>query len=315
MNMRLIKSLLLFFLPFVCYSQSLQGDTQVRVNGRVALYESVLAECHGDSVLADSISIPIPVKSPYLSRERVSVERIYNRINPGFLCLIVAALCCFLSFWGKKRMLYGSLWLLLIAETGNFVFYWILSGGLPLRTATDTYSAVALGLVLMMLVLYKHRSVNFIRIVTILTGLLMLPSILWGSHPALRAENPALSSVWLVIHVPLVIASYSLFLISTIAAIVGNIGKKVFDCLLAGEITLGAGVLCGSLWAFEAWGRYWGWDPKETGALVTFMIYLIILFLWRKSGTYPSLRRSMVIVGFAAVIFTWFFVTSGLHAY
>lgn len=85
------------------------------------------------------------------------------------------------------------------------------------------------------------------------------------------------------------------------------------------------GIITGSVWANQAWGRYWGWDPKETWALITWIIFAIFLHLkyaggWMgiKPKHLPYVRALIAVIGFLAVIFTFFgvnYLLSGLHSY
>ena len=88
--------------------------------------------------------------------------------------------------------------------------------------------------------------------------------------------------------------------------------------LLLGFLFLSIGIVTGSVWAQEAWGRYWGWDPKETWSFITWLIYgihLHVRFGWQKRGV---LTIWLAILGYWAVVFTYFgvnFLLSGLHSY
>ena len=91
--------------------------------------------------------------------------------------------------------------------------------------------------------------------------------------------------------------------------------------LIVGLVLLTAGTFLGAVWANESWGRYWGWDPKETWALITMMVYAFILH----ARLVPGLRRGgvylfnvMSIMGLGAVLMTFFGVNyylSGMHSY
>jgi cytochrome c-type biogenesis protein CcsB len=91
-----------------------------------------------------------------------------------------------------------------------------------------------------------------------------------------------------------------------------------YRSVMLGFPVLAIGIALGAYWANSAWGRYWGWDPKETSALVTWLIYGIYLHM-RGLRNWSGTRSAMVlIVGFAAVMFTYFAVNlwvSGLHSY
>jgi len=88
--------------------------------------------------------------------------------------------------------------------------------------------------------------------------------------------------------------------------------------LLVGSILLIAGILTGSIWAASSWGRYWGWDPKETWSLITWFIYAIYLHCRFVRGWRGRRAAWISIVGFISVLFTYIgvnFLLSGLHSY
>lgn len=81
---------------------------------------------------------------------------------------------------------------------------------------------------------------------------------------------------------------------------------------------LGLGILTGAVWANIAWGRYWGWDPKETCSLITWLVYFVCLHLRYLKGRHDTRMHWLSVFGFACVLFTWFgvnYLLGGLHAY
>ncbi|MFC4001703.1 c-type cytochrome biogenesis protein CcsB [Prauserella oleivorans] len=154
--------------------------------------------------------------------------------------------------------------------------------------------------------------------------------------------QPALQSYWLVIHVSAAAASSGVFLVPGVASILYLIksrnekrpekfarfaGKlpslEVLD-RIAYRTTVFAfpvftfGVLCGAVWAEAAWGRFWGWDPKETVAFVAWIIYAAYLHSRATAGWRGNRAAIINVVGFAATVFNLFFVnlvTTGLHSY
>jgi ABC-type transport system involved in cytochrome c biogenesis permease subunit len=138
---------------------------------------------------------------------------------------------------------------------------------------------------------------------------------------------PALQSGWLPFHIATCFIAYACFAVSFAVGIAYLVkrdsSKDMLDVIGYKSISVGfpfltLGIISGSIWANAAWGAYWSWDPKETWSLVTWFIYAIYLHLrivakWKgKSSAITS------IVGFAAVLFTFFgvnFLLSGLHAY
>jgi len=97
------------------------------------------------------------------------------------------------------------------------------------------------------------------------------------------------------------------------------LSEKVYTCLKWGTILLAAGVILGGVWADYSWGRFWGWDPKETWSLIVLCIYMAILH-GRSTSWIPTKRFIPLVSGaFMSVIMAWFGVNyilaSGLHSY
>lgn len=90
-----------------------------------------------------------------------------------------------------------------------------------------------------------------------------------------------------------------------------------YQLIIFGFLFLSVGIITGAVWANSAWGRYWGWDPKETWSLITWFIYATLLHAKMMRGWYGRRIAYLAIVGFAAVLFTYFGVNllPGLHSY
>lgn len=138
---------------------------------------------------------------------------------------------------------------------------------------------------------------------------------------------PALQSAWFVPHVTVYMFSYSLLGVSFILAIHGIITSKhshlsVVDSLVyAGLSFFTIGMLTGSMWAKEAWGHYWSWDPKETWALVTWMLYLLYIHLRLQKKIAPNKLYTVLVIAFLALQICWYGVNylpsakPGVHIY
>ncbi|MGB5417298.1 cytochrome c biogenesis protein CcsA, partial [Algibacter sp.] len=157
--------------------------------------------------------------------------------------------------------------------------------------------------------------------------------------PAIANLQPVLNSYWLMIHVAVIVASYGPFTLGMILGVVSLLlmifttkaNKAKMDlnikeltiinemALTVGLVMLTIGNFLGGMWANESWGRYWGWDPKETWALISIMIYAFVIHM----RLVPGLRGSwffnlMSIVAFASIMMTYFgvnFYLAGLHSY
>lgn len=155
-----------------------------------------------------------------------------------------------------------------------------------------------------------------------------------GMDRSLEPLQPVLNSnYWLTIHVLLVVSSYSLFILSGIAAHcfviftglkkpdkLKNVFYRVMrNSILAGTALLIAGTLLGGVWAAESWGRFWDWDPKESWAFISICLYLVIIHLIYFREVRKVTLSYMSIGAMQAIIFTWYGVNyilgSGLHSY
>jgi len=157
--------------------------------------------------------------------------------------------------------------------------------------------------------------------------------------PAIANLQPVLNSYWLMIHVAVIVASYGPFTLGMILGVVSlllmifttkanrtkmDLNIKELTTITEMALTVGLvmftiGNFLGGMWANESWGRYWGWDPKETWALISIMIYAFVIHM----RLVPGLRgrwffNLMAIVAFASILMTYFgvnFYLAGLHSY
>ncbi|WAL65239.1 c-type cytochrome biogenesis protein CcsB [Amycolatopsis cynarae] len=181
-----------------------------------------------------------------------------------------------------------------------------------------------------------------------LSGFMMLPIVILmfinGTllYATAAPVQPALQSYWLVIHVSAAAISSGIFLVPGVASILYLIRQSheqnparfakfagrlpaadVLDRVAYRTTVLAFplftfGVLCGAVWAESAWGRFWGWDPKETTAFVAWVIYAAYLHSRATAGWRGGRAAVINIFGFAATVFNLFFinlVTAGLHSY
>ena len=149
---------------------------------------------------------------------------------------------------------------------------------------------------------------------------------------------PALKSNWLIAHVIACFIGYAAFAIAFGISIMyifkqrnsgaansllnrlpdsGVLDELTHQLVMFGFLFLTAGIITGAVWANSAWGRYWGWDPKETWSLITWFVYAILLHARLMRGWRGKRIAVISIVGFAAVMFTYFGVNylPGLHSY
>ncbi|MBX3031799.1 MAG: c-type cytochrome biogenesis protein CcsB [Chloroflexi bacterium] len=228
---------------------------------------------------------------------------------------------------------HGFTWLAFLALVGSLAIRAYLVGRGPWGNMYEFSIAFAMGIVGGYLYLahrYPIRSIAFLPlgVALFLVGYAAtLPSTIEPLVPALA--NPPL----ITIHVVMAVLSYGIFAVSFGAA-VGYLvqgtedrfawlpSHKVLDEVAYRAVIIGfpifaALIILGSYWASIAWGRYWGWDPKETSALVTWLIYAVYLHARNLRGWSGRPSALILVVGFAAVLFTYFgnLYFSGLHSY
>jgi len=229
----------------------------------------------------------------------------------------------------------GASWLMLAALTLSLAFRWSATGHPPYANMYEYTIALGWGCSLFYVIferVYRQRSIGavlFPGIATLFTvSLVFFPSGITPLIPALQANRI------LAIHVGMMMLSYSALSVSFGAAVLYLVqdGKRRFARLpsaatleeiahksvLVGFPMLALGIALGAWWANSAWGRYWGWDPKETSALVTWLIYAGYLHARGLRGWRGKRAAGILIVGYAGVMFTYFAVNlwvSGLHSY
>jgi cytochrome c-type biogenesis protein CcsB len=228
---------------------------------------------------------------------------------------------------------HGLLWASAASLVAGMATRALIVGRGPWGNMYEFSIAFATGILVAWLLLerrYPIRSIAFVPagIALALMGYaLTLPSTIEPLVPAL--DNPPL----LTIHVAMAMISYGIFAISFAAALAYLAqgererfawlpSRRVLDEVAYRSVIIGfpifaTMIVLGSYWASIAWGRYWGWDPKETSALVTWLIYAVYLHARNQRGWAGRPSALILVIGFGAVLFTYsgnlFF--SGLHSY
>ncbi|MBT3919223.1 MAG: cytochrome c biogenesis protein CcsA, partial [Flavobacteriaceae bacterium] len=188
-------------------------------------------------------------------------------------------------------------------------------------------------------ILFTRKSFGGLAATMVLAATILFVSTLSFLDPEITPLVPVLKSYWLTIHVSLEAGSYGFLMLGAIIGLI-NLLLMVFITetnkkrvkriiqemsyiseltLIGGLFMMSIGTYLGGIWANESWGRYWGWDAKETWALVTILIYAFILhmrFLPKLKGLFAY--NLATIFGLASVIMTYYGVNyylSGLHSY
>lgn len=286
------------------------------------------------------------------SANKIDAEITYNKYNIFeklmTYYLMVGALMFFtivFQIFKDNKFIRRKITFYKIAVIGLFALHtlglvarWYISGHAPWSDAYESMIYVAWATMLFGLLFGRKSDL------TIASTTFVVAMILWGAHmnwldPNIANLQPVLDSYWLLIHVAVIVASYGPFALAMILGIVALLlillttkeNKKRMEldlkeitiitemAITIGLVMLTIGNFLGGMWANESWGRYWGWDPKETWALISIMVYAFVLHM----RLVPGLRGRwffnwMAIAAFGSILFTYFgvnFVLSGLHSY
>jgi cytochrome c-type biogenesis protein CcsB len=227
---------------------------------------------------------------------------------------------------------------LFLMHTAGLIARWIVSEHAPWSNAYESMIYVGWATMLFGLIFGRRSSMTIAATAFLTAFILMVAHWNW-MDPEIANIVPVLNSYWLMIHVAIIVASYGPFalgmllgLISLILMILttkknkSKIGLMIKELTIINEMSLTVGLVLltignflGGQWANESWGRYWGWDPKETWALISIIIYAFVLHL----RLVPGLRSRFTfnvfsIAAFASILMTYFgvnFYLSGLHSY
>ncbi|WP_406676483.1 c-type cytochrome biogenesis protein CcsB [Moorella sp. ACPs] len=258
----------------------------------------------------------------------------------AYIFLLAAVILSLITLWRSNRftsplaqaaliMSFASLTLALVLRS-------ITAGRLPLATLYEFALLFAWGILLFYLISRRMIKSDLLTVLIALLEVIILSySNTLSSGP--RPLMPALQSIWLQFHVLTAIIAYGAFSLSFCLGLIyllkekgyEGIGASVLpslaklDNLLHWSVAVGFPfmtlvLITGAVWAEEVWGRWWGWDPKETWALITWLIYAAYLHARKTYGWRGKRAAIMAIVGFLAVLFTLFGVSlllPGAHSY
>lgn len=237
-----------------------------------------------------------------------------------------------------KKIFLFLIVLLFAVETAGMGIRWYISGHAPWSNGYESMVFISWATCLAGL-LFSRRSEITLSLTTLLAGLTLLVAGFSWMNPEITPLVPVLKSYWLIVHVAVITSSYGFLGVGALLGLLNliliisrtkrnairvNLTIKelvnVIDiALLIGLILLTLGSFLGGVWANESWGRYWGWDPKETWALVTILVYTFISHMHKIPGFKGEYALSAAsLLGFSSVLMTYFGVNyylSGMHSY
>ncbi len=302
-------------------------------------------------------AIQVQTASPeiVISTSKIKAEVLYNELQVfiflrnfyGGISIILLLLSFIESIKSRKsplitwplKILTVLLALGFIYHTFGMAMRWYLSGHAPWSNGYESLILVAWGSLLAGFAFMRYSKITLAA-----TSLLAFFVLMTASHssydPQLTNLQPVLKSYWLIIHVATLTISYGFLGLGFILGIINlfillfrNVRNKsrldsiIHELTSINEMNLTIGIVLatvgtflGGIWANESWGRYWGWDAKETWALIIVLVYTLILhlrFIPKLSGVFAF--NTAAVLGFGSVLMTFigvnYYFTKGLHSY
>lgn len=286
------------------------------------------------------------------SEDKITAEILYNKYDLlqklPYAYLMAAILMLLFTvlqiFKDSKLMRYlvNSMHVLIVIlfvlHTLTLIARWYISGHAPWSNAYEAIVYVAWATMFFGLA-FDIKSKLTVASAAFVTAMILSAAYMNWIDPEIANLQPVLNSYWLMIHVAVIVASYGPFALGMILGFVALLlifftnekNKKKMDlniqeityinelALTVGLIMLTIGNFLGGQWANESWGRYWGWDPKETWALISIMVYAFVIH----ARFVPALRGKwifnlMSMFAFVSILFTYYgvnFHLVGLHSY
>jgi cytochrome c-type biogenesis protein CcsB len=288
----------------------------------------------------------------YPSDKKIELEIVYNKYNVftklvryyGLASLLLIGFVIAQIFVTKKwinravKLLIVLVIGLFLLHTAGLISRWYISGNAPWSNAYESIIYVAWTTMLFGFFLGRKSALTITATTFVTAIILFFASQNW-LDPEIANLQPVLNSWWLLVHVSIIVASYGPLTLGMILGIFSlflilftkESNKKKMDlnikeitiinemAITVGLIMLTIGNFLGGMWANESWGRYWGWDPKETWALISIMIYAFVLHM----RLIPGLRgrytfNLWTIIAYFSIMMNYFgvnFYLSGLHSY
>ncbi len=289
------------------------------------------------------------------SETKVKVEVLMNQLDINFKLLIfytiIGGLLLVLGFaelFKPNRILHKIIKGIIYIGAVGYIFHflgliarWYISGHAPWSNGYEAIIFISWVGITAGYALYRNSNA-LIPAAGFLVAVIMMGFAHGGSalDPQITPLVPVLKSYWLVVHVAIITSSYGFFSLSMLIAMISLIfyviaNKQTFDqhndttlkeLAIVSEMSLNIGLLAltignflGGIWANESWGRYWSWDPKETWAFISIMVYAFVIHM----RLVPGLRgrytfHVVTMFAFCSMVMTYFGVNyylSGLHSY
>jgi len=288
-----------------------------------------------------------------ISEDKIKTEILYNRYDIFktlfeyymYASTLMFLLLIFQIFKDRSKILHYSvksfkflIWVCFGLHTAGLIARWYISGHAPWSDAYESMIYVAWATMAFGVMLGIKSDLTFASTAFVTAMILMIAHWNW-MDPSIGNLQPVLDSYWLMIHVAIIVGSYGPLTLGMILGIITlllmilttpkNKEKMALNikeltiinemALTVGLVMLTIGNFLGGMWANESWGRYWGWDPKETWALISIMIYAFVIHMRLIPGLRSRFGFSVAsVIAFGSIMMTYFgvnFYLAGLHSY
>lgn len=322
----------------------LSAEEEANRTGNWAMAETELQKIRDYQVAQGGSLLP--------SATKIRLETFYNAWNLfgglakiyallGLLLLILHLIDMFSVRRGLAPLLEKAVYVYLLLFAGYTIalgIRWYISGHAPWSNGYESMIFVGWATSLSGL-LFARRSPVSLAITSVLAGIILFVAGMSWMNPEITPLVPVLKSYWLIVHVAVITSSYGFLAMAALLGLLNLVlmtakpksrSERLSDsiteisyiielAMIIGLMLLTAGCFIGAVWANESWGRYWGWDPKETWALVSILTYSAILHLRNvPAANNQFVLSSLSVLGFSTILMTFFGVNyylSGMHSY
>ena len=236
------------------------------------------------------------------------------------------------------KIIVGLLILCFTGQTSGLALRWYISGHAPWSNGFESMIYIA-WVTMLAGFIFARKTPIILSGTSVLAALALFVAHLSWMNPEITNLIPVLKSYWLTFHVSLITASYGFLALAAILGFLNlilyllqtekkhnTIKNKISELtgiteqtMIIGVYLLTLGTVLGAIWANESWGRYWGWDPKETWTLISITVYTFILHMRFVPGLKTTFTFNLAsLLGFSSILMTYFGVNyylSGLHSY
>ncbi len=288
----------------------------------------------------------LPSKTKIDFEIKYNKMQIFNNLSRmyGLIVVILIILLFIELFRSSKALRYIiNFFIILVVigflyQTYGLALRWYISGHAPWSDGYESMLYIA-WVTLLAGLIFSHGSKMTIAATTFLSSVILMVAHLSWMDPEVTNLVPVLKSYWLTIHVSVITASYGFLALSTLLGLMNlilmifkspnneiKLNNKIKEltsiserAIIVGLYLLVIGTFLGGVWANESWGRYWGWDPKETWALVSVLVYSFIAHMHYIPGMRGRFAFNFAaLISYSVILMTYFGVNyylSGLHSY